>query len=634
MELRWIVIAGLRPMVAERTEFEIPRTCVLTLQGGGALGVELIGQLQGIVGDRTVGGQPTGNHGMQTVGIAGTSAGAIIATLHWARYPPAQILSHVQATFSRSGREGFFGPFRWGRLASFPALERYIARIRAGFSSASQRPGASWLLLPLAQWLARLIAFVRLCRLLIWTFRNRGIVGGDGFVNRIDELLKQSPRFHDAFGDQPGRLTFGDVRTRDFGQVPLFLMITDVAGGRLVIVSSIDDRWLDLPIAEAVRASAGFPYFFRPVPIGDAECCIDGGVISNVPTWVFDRAFRDSLRRVKPKFPGEDAILRGLSRQPWHHVALRLGEDAAGPAPTGPFAYLSALLTLLTGLGRRRLEDEMFRLVASKRFIVAASADTPRPARPASVLDFEALADPTILNALYRLGRETAQGAINPARFAIPPEAAALPILQDLAAQAAAALQPYLKPGSVVRTNVFLPISKDELQIAYRCNMAGDSDERIEIAKGQAVTSVCYLYGEPVLANLRDELLNLVPADWMQPFRPATREDRTWLLSTPVIDVLDARPRQRAPEDAGALVLDTEGPLFGVLNIDAAVLYFADGIDRDPVLQSRHPAVRLVFDAAKSASAALGMLINQAWIEERDVRHGRQLHQPEPAAAT
>jgi hypothetical protein len=214
----------------------------------------------------------------------------------------------------------------------------------------------------------------------------------------------------------------------------------------------------------------------------------------------------------------------------------------------------------------------------------------------------------------------------------MPPEATVLPILEELAAKTAAALAPYLVSGSVVRTNVFLPVGRDDLRIAYRCNMAGHLDERIEIAKGYAVTSVCYLYGEPVLANLRDRLLNLVVADWMQPFQPSTLEDRTWLLSIPVIDVLDTRPRQRRPDEVGVLVLDTEGPLFGVLNIDAAVLYDGAGIDPNPVLQSRHPAVQLVFDAAKAASAAIGMLINRVWIEERDTRHERQ--QYHPAAAT
>jgi len=38
---------------------EMQRVCVLTIQGGGALGIELIGQLEGVTGRRQTGGDNT-----------------------------------------------------------------------------------------------------------------------------------------------------------------------------------------------------------------------------------------------------------------------------------------------------------------------------------------------------------------------------------------------------------------------------------------------------------------------------------------------------------------------------------------------------------------------------------------------
>jgi NTE family protein len=46
-----------------------------------------------------------------------------------------------------------------------------------------------------------------------------------------------------------------------------------------------DDR--NLPVAPAVVASACFPFFFKPVRIGD-DMYVDGGLVSNLPAWIFD----------------------------------------------------------------------------------------------------------------------------------------------------------------------------------------------------------------------------------------------------------------------------------------------------------------------------------------------------------
>ncbi len=104
----------------------------------------------------------------------------------------------------------------------------------------------------------------------------------------IDQLLQEAPRPATKFGELGGRL-------RVIG--------TDLAHNRMVIFPDdvklyVDDsgKTLDpdeLPIAEAVRISAGYPYFFPPLKLRDAVTkkegvLVDGGVVSAYPVFLFD----------------------------------------------------------------------------------------------------------------------------------------------------------------------------------------------------------------------------------------------------------------------------------------------------------------------------------------------------------
>jgi NTE family protein len=104
----------------------------------------------------------------------------------------------------------------------------------------------------------------------------------------IEELLGEAPRPASKFGELGGRL-------RVIG--------TDLAHSRMVIFPDdvklyVDDsgKRLDpneFPIAEAVRISAGYPYFFPPLKLRDAATkkegvLVDGGVVSAYPVFLFD----------------------------------------------------------------------------------------------------------------------------------------------------------------------------------------------------------------------------------------------------------------------------------------------------------------------------------------------------------
>jgi len=106
----------------------------------------------------------------------------------------------------------------------------------------------------------------------------------------IDELLTQAPHPAKTFGElPPEKLRVVGV---DLAHTRMVVFPEDVA-----LYIDKDDRPLrpdEFPIAEAVRISAGFPYFFPPrTDLRDAQTkkpgmLVDGGVASPYPVFLFD----------------------------------------------------------------------------------------------------------------------------------------------------------------------------------------------------------------------------------------------------------------------------------------------------------------------------------------------------------
>ncbi|HEY6738682.1 MAG TPA: patatin-like phospholipase family protein [Actinopolymorphaceae bacterium] len=102
-----------------------------------------------------------------------------------------------------------------------------------------------------------------------------------------------------------GVRTFGDLRLDDPGsdlppekQYALVVIVTDLSRQRMVCLPwDYADYGLDpdeQSVAEAVRASASIPFFFRPVTLHSRQpegrnTLVDGGVLSNYPVTIFDR---------------------------------------------------------------------------------------------------------------------------------------------------------------------------------------------------------------------------------------------------------------------------------------------------------------------------------------------------------
>jgi NTE family protein len=119
---------------------------------------------------------------------------------------------------------------------------------------------------------------------------HRGATKGRALHAWLETLLAEAPVKAERFGDlEPGKLRVVGV---------------DVAHSRMVVLPDDiglyvgeDGKPLEperLRIADAVRISAGFPYFFPPIGLRDGQTgkqgvLVDGGVASAFPVFLFDK---------------------------------------------------------------------------------------------------------------------------------------------------------------------------------------------------------------------------------------------------------------------------------------------------------------------------------------------------------
>ena len=118
---------------------------------------------------------------------------------------------------------------------------------------------------------------------------HRGATKGKALHAWIEKLLAEAPRKARKFGDlDPGKLQVVGV---DLAHTRMVVFPEDVA-------LYVDEHGQPLvpeefPIADAVRISAGYPYFFPPLSLLDGHTkkpgvLVDGGVASAFPVFLFD----------------------------------------------------------------------------------------------------------------------------------------------------------------------------------------------------------------------------------------------------------------------------------------------------------------------------------------------------------
>lgn len=305
--------------------------------GGGAKGVVHVGALKALE-----------DRGVALKGVAGTSAGALVAALIASGFRADDLidaasgrtiltrLSEIDPKLSRA--TDLFGKAGWLRVRVF----RLLLRQPLPFPVLA---GASWFI-PLL--LAFLIAWLAPEHALGWAVSAwaatgaalwllyRQTVGGLADVRRFRDALAELLR-RQLFPHEPERVVcMGDFGRN--GRPELKIVSANLSLRALHLFSP--DRTTDTPVADAVAASICLPVIFQPWMI-DGELHVDGGIVSNLPAWPFDEERELDPEALTIAVEIEDLTPnRTLGRYSWLPGAIRtalfgsgeLNLRVAGPA--------------------------------------------------------------------------------------------------------------------------------------------------------------------------------------------------------------------------------------------------------------------------------------------------------------
>lgn len=271
----------------------------LVFEGGGVKGLGLVGALS-VLEER----------GFQFQHVAGTSAGAIVASLVAAGYNSRELHDIMEQQDFRSFMD--------------PTWEDRIPVAGQGLS----------------------------------ILLNEGLYKGEYFLDWIRRLLAAKnirtfgdlPKFSDS--DDPRYLYKLQVIASDLTERCLLALPKDAA--RL----GVDDPD-GLEVAEAVRMSMSIPIFFEPVQFrepatGREHIIVDGGMLSNFPVWLFDSSG-------PPRYPTFG--LKLVPPDPKSSLADSLPEPppAAHGGVAGVIDYVKSIVgTMIDAHDRQYLEQDQF----------------------------------------------------------------------------------------------------------------------------------------------------------------------------------------------------------------------------------------------------------------------------------
>ncbi|MDE2507921.1 MAG: hypothetical protein KGM43_11970, partial [Planctomycetota bacterium] len=309
-------------------------------------------------------------------------------------------------------------------------------------------------------------------------------------------------------------------------------------------------------------------------------------------------------------------------------------------AARNPEAFVRAMLDLATGKARGELENRLAEFVP-RSFTVEQRYD--QTGGPANLLDAAAVRDHTV-DTMYKLGGKVAADRLARVRFNLPPAARVEAELKRLVTTVEAVF-PGVPPSQLkLRANVFLP-QGDRLMLLYRWNMDNtpdhaqkdtpeneiDNDADLVLPYAHGLTGRCFVDRMPMVCNLdafglwmRDHPGG--DADKPFGFDPATqskiRRDRTWLMSVPIFDPeAGTTRRMKIPLPLHPLAgvcyatLDEagDGPVFGVLNLDAGWNYATVKMPEDVESQRSHALVHAISDIMRSKARTLGLVFSDCF---------------------
>ncbi|MDT3705131.1 MAG: patatin-like phospholipase family protein [Thermincola sp.] len=177
---------------------------------------------------------------------------------------------------------------------------------------------------------------------------NLGVYRGNYIENWVRENLKE--KGVERFGD----LVINEDPQNRQGRYRLQVIASDITSGRMLILpQDIENYGINpdqLDVAKAIRMSVSIPFFFEPVAISylnktgqkQTNYIVDGGVLSNFPVWLFDEETESA------GVPTFGFKLTGPNSGRPHQI-------------TGPLSMLSALFgTMMEAHDNRYIKERNF----------------------------------------------------------------------------------------------------------------------------------------------------------------------------------------------------------------------------------------------------------------------------------
>ncbi|GCE89072.1 patatin [Komagataeibacter diospyri] len=264
--------------------FAGPQRVFVALAGGGAKGLIHVGALRALE-----------DRGVVFCGLAGTSAGAIVAALKAAGFSSRDLLdpdggptlidqlNEIDPDFNRA--TDIFGRTGWARVLLFrwASAHSWVVRTLALVLTIAIPPA---LILAGATRSAPVIASAALAIVglaALGFLAARVFIGGLADVQRFRTVLGTLLQ-RKLYPAEPDRI----VTMADFGRdgrPTLKIVSANLSRRSLQLFSP--HRTPDVAVADAVAASICLPIIFEPWRIGQSTF-VDGGIVSNLPAWPFD----------------------------------------------------------------------------------------------------------------------------------------------------------------------------------------------------------------------------------------------------------------------------------------------------------------------------------------------------------
>jgi len=459
-------------------------------EGGGAKGLAHVGALKA-----------TEEANIEYVGVAGASAGAIVASLVSVGYKADELfipkLDYQNQVFDVNFITKL-GRIRW----TFITFVRFFEQGWKVYLGV-----ALLILLPL-------IIFIIFHILVMWLYDYSlgyfifGIVALIGFIlvlnflgpfglfstKKIEEWLNEK-LCQKIFPGEKKTVKFADLKT------PLKIIVTDLKTRRPIVFCK--ENYPDFSVAKAVSYSISIPIAFIP-HFEQNFCYVDGGVLSNFPAWVFDEERQlqtDIISTIGFKLYRNNTDLESSKRR-----SIK--------------GYMSDLTNVFFG-------DNLLQIRAIQDlYLIPINVS-------AHTLDFNLTKQQKIH--LFNEGYIAADNFLKQS-YKRKNEGRIKFYLQNLHSDL---IQKLPAKKRHLRINISLPVEpyQKELRISYSYNMEKDTDDRMVLGKGVGAIGKCWETKLPVLVDMNKARANY-DTEWkMSKYQQAlVRNSLKSLISIPLFD--------------------------------------------------------------------------------------------------